>query len=424
MPQSPTALDEGFRLGNYVVVRKIGSGGIGTVYLARHAVVHQQVVLKVHEHVSGDPEIRQAFCTAANYLSQLAHPAIVRLYDYGVSGGIAYQALEYVAGSPLDALIPFDRDEDWIERVLGIVTQLFPALRYAHDCRYRDLDGAERVGIVHGDIKPENVLVAPGDRVRLTDFMVPDVQRYLNEGKTFRKEETGAYGTPGYMAPEQEAGCLDRRSDIYSVGQSLFKLLTGRTGLKDGDYVYAIGEDGLAPGSPASLNPYVPAWLDELVVRAIDPDPGARFQTVAEMERVLYGNHKDATTATIVQEVVMGDRIEIKARDINAAGGQLFMGKFHDVASTLESQGKGDIAQALKLLKEAIMASEHLSEEEKAENVQVATQFGEEAAKKEPNRTLLRALGDGLMATLRAVPDIAKAVAAAAPVLAHLQHVR
>jgi serine/threonine protein kinase len=418
-PPPAHELDEGFQLGNYVVVRKIGAGGIGAVYLGRHAVVHQQVALKVHAHVPDDPEIQRAFCTAANYLSQLEHRSIVRLYDYGIDHGLAYQALEYVPGATLDEIIPADLGEAWVERTLDMFEQLLAALRYAHSCRYRDLDGAARTGIVHGDVKPQNVLVAPDGAIRLTDFMVPDVQRYLAEGKAFRLSDTAAYGTPGYMAPEQERGHVDQRSDVYSAGQSLFQLLTRRLGIRDGDQVYSFGEgEPVAVGSPAALNPYVPEWLDELVLRAIELDPSARFQTVAEMERVIFANRRQR--GEIIKEVVMGDHIEITAHDISASGGQLFMGKFHDVAATLEAQGKGELAQTLKLLKEAIMASEHIPEQEKAEQVQIATQLGEEAAKDKPNKTMLKALRDGLLTALRAVPDVAAAVAAAAPVLAHL----
>src|SRR5690242_10556575 len=98
-------LRPGTRLGNYLVERKLGEGGIGTVYLARHAVVHQTAALKVQDRFPEDGEIRAAFCEAANYLSQLNHPNIVRLHDYAIRRNLAYQALEYVDGPTLAQLI-------------------------------------------------------------------------------------------------------------------------------------------------------------------------------------------------------------------------------------------------------------------------------------------------------------------------------
>ncbi len=116
----------------------------------------------------------------------------------------------------------------------------------------------------------------------------------------------------------------------------------------------------------------------------------------------------------------MGDQINNQIGDISNVSGQLFIGKFNAVIANLNTSGQLELAAALKTLKEFVMASEHLSNEDKQEQVEVINQIGEEAVKPKPNKTLLKVLGEGLMATLRAIPDMAKAVAAAAPILTQL----
>ena len=116
----------------------------------------------------------------------------------------------------------------------------------------------------------------------------------------------------------------------------------------------------------------------------------------------------------------MGDNVHNTAGDISNVSGQIFIGKFNDVRATLNAHGQTELAQTLKLLTEAVMASQHLSEEQKQEQTEVINQIGEEAAKPKPNKTLLKMLSNGLIAVLQAIPDVAKAVAAAAPLLTQL----
>ena len=118
----------------------------------------------------------------------------------------------------------------------------------------------------------------------------------------------------------------------------------------------------------------------------------------------------------------MGDQIRNQIGDISNISGQLFIGKFNTVIADLNRNGQTELAEALKTLEEAVMVSEVLPDEEKQEQIEVISHIGEEAAKPKPNKTLLKALGDGLMTTLRSVPDVAKAVAAVAPVFAQWHH--
>ena len=115
-----------------------------------------------------------------------------------------------------------------------------------------------------------------------------------------------------------------------------------------------------------------------------------------------------------------GDNIEISTGDISNVSGQLFIGKFNDVVANLDAAGQNDLAEALKVLKESVMASEHLADKDKQEQVEVINQIGEEAIKPTPNKTILKMLGDGLISTLKTIPDIAKAVGSVAPLLIKL----
>lgn len=118
----------------------------------------------------------------------------------------------------------------------------------------------------------------------------------------------------------------------------------------------------------------------------------------------------------------MGDQIRNQIGDISNVSGQLFIGQFNNVIASLKRNGQGELAEALKTLEEAVMASSVLPDDEKQEQVEVINRIGEEAAKPKPNKTLLKALGDGLMTALRTVPDVAKAVTSVAPVLAQWHH--
>lgn len=403
-------------IGNYIIIEKCGIGGIGAVYSARHKLLNQKAAIKLHDFFSTDHYVGRAFMRAANYLSQLDHPNIVTLYDYGFHNGRAYLAMEYVDGPKLSDLIPNRQTRAWLERCFQYFVQLLPAIRYAHNCWYVDLDGSRKQGIVHGDIKPQNILVdQSADIIKLTDFMIPDVQEYLGQKNPdfsfLSKDITTIFGTPKYMAPEQAKGQVTQKTDIFNLGATLYELVTGHDPSKIGIGV-----------TPRKMNPEVPFWLDRLIVKAMEINPLKRFQTVAEMESIFLTNLRERANFTIeAEELIMGDKIDIKTGNISHVSGQLFIGKFNEVIANLNTAGQTELADALKILKEAIMMSKHLSEDDKQENIEIINQLGEESAKPKPNRTLLNVLCKGLMTTLKTIPDIAKAVVAVEQILEKLR---
>jgi serine/threonine protein kinase len=444
MNESLSNLEKGTRLGNYVIIRQLGTGGIGAVYLAQHRLLKQMAAIKVHDFFSVDKYVGMAFLRSANYLSQLDHPNIIRLYDYGFQGHGAYQAMEYIEGPTLASLIPNQQTTAWLDQCLEHFAGLLSALRYVHNCWYLDVDGQRKQGIVHGDIKPHNIFVdRASNTAKLADFMIPDVQSFLGQDDPdFRNLDysTQDFGTPTYMAPEQAQGRVTQQTDIFSLGATMYELVTGHSpstyslieerrwraltrGLESVSFEdELVPPDSLPNYAPRQVNPNVPVWFDELICKAMERNPAKRFQTVAEMEGSFLGNRGAQGTSLVirVKELIMGDKIDITTGDISHMSGQLFIGKFNEVVANLNAAGQTELAEALKILKEAVMASQHLPDDKKQEQIEIVNQIGEEATKPKPNKTLLKMLSEGLMATLKAIPDVTRAVVAAAPLLTTL----
>ncbi len=369
---STTPLQTGTLIGNYTITEKIGEGGVGTVYKAHHNLLNQAVAIKVLEQFPQDPIISTTFLQAANYLSQLNHPNIVGLFDYGLLHEKAYMAMEFVEGTTLDKLIPKTPSEAWTRRTIFIFIQLLSALRYAHSCIYRNVGGAQVQGIIHGDIKPANILVnSESDVIKLTDFMIPDIQQYLTHdnfelkrllsplGVPFTNAEkqniidrimpasTAWFGTPKYMPPEQWDGKVSIQADIFCLGATLYELLTGLPPMS------------LFKGiQPRHVNPFIPEWIEQFIVKSMKIEPTERYNSVAEIESFFRDNLKESNKSSFyVKELVMGDKIEFNNTGTVNNNGQLFIGKFNDVYANLNTAGQAELAEALKTLKEAIMAS-------------------------------------------------------------------
>jgi hypothetical protein len=169
---------------------------------------------------------------------------------------------------------------------------------------------------------------------------------------------------------------------------------------------------------PRQVNPYIPRWVEQIIIKTMEPEPSKRYGSVAEIEAVFLENiHKSPSSANLIQEVIMGDKFDVNTGNITNTDGQLFIGKFNEVHANLSSSGQTEMAEALKVLKDAIMTSKHIDDDKKQEHIEVVNQIGEEATKEKPNKTLLKIMGEGLLSALKTVPDIAKAIAAVTPFL-------
>jgi serine/threonine-protein kinase len=203
------------QIGGYKLVRKIGEGGMGEVYLAEQLTMHRTVALKIlHNKWADDEEFRKRFLLEARAAGKLSHQHLIGVYDVGKYQGLYYFAMEYIDGVTVDDLMRHEGRLP-LEKCVDICLQVCEALKYlsAH-------------GIVHRDIKPANIMVTKDGQVKLGDFgFIQSVwdKELLQEGTTI--------GTPDYISPEQARGerDLDVRSDLYSLGATLYHMLGGKT---------------------------------------------------------------------------------------------------------------------------------------------------------------------------------------------------
>jgi serine/threonine protein kinase len=286
-------MESGKKVGSYVVEGPVGRGGMGVVYRGRHEKLPRVVAIKsINPRGTHDlRRLRHRFEREAYVQAQLDHPGIVKIYDYIVSEQTYFIVMEYVEGRSLAQVIAEHLEGLPQERALDLFEQILDAVSYAHTFVYRDEAGEPHRGIVHRDLKPPNIMVTPGDRIKVTDF---GIVKLVGAEKTDTSKI--AYGSPRYVSPEQAAGeQLDQRSDIYSLGVILYEMLTGeppfggRSGEKDALPRTAIlrAHRDEQPRPPSELNPNVTPAVERVVLRALEKKPERRFNSAADFLRAI-----------------------------------------------------------------------------------------------------------------------------------------
>jgi serine/threonine-protein kinase len=265
----------------YRLIKQIGRGGMGAVYLAEHTLIGKEVAVKVlgYEH-SQRPQDIERFLLEARAASKIRHEHIVDITDFGYTDdGLAFLVMEYLEGEDLAVTCKREGRFDW-RRTLAIAEQLCGALGAAH-----------RGGIIHRDMKLENCFriqrAGNEDFIKVLDFgiakILDDAQHNTEEAMT----QSALVGTPEYVAPELVRGLkADPRADIYAVGVVMYKLITGEVPLRGESYMATLTKHLLEkPLPPRRRVPSVeiPEAVDELVMRALEKEPEKRFQTVDEM---------------------------------------------------------------------------------------------------------------------------------------------
>ncbi len=257
----------------YTIVKRLGSGGMAHVYLARHAVLSRPLVIKVlHKQLAQEPEMRERFRREAEAAARLVHPYICAIADMGTAGDIEYLAMPYYAGGSL---------ADLLGRQHTIAPGLAAAIATQVSCA---LDYAHRRGVVHRDIKPDNILFDEDGNVALTDFGIATARFHGRLTAAGR-----AMGTPHYMSPEQAMGKLvDGRSDLYAVGLLLYEMLLGQPPF-DGEDSYAVGYKHVheIPVAPDQVNTKIPSALSAVVMKCLAKPAADRYDRGFELADAL-----------------------------------------------------------------------------------------------------------------------------------------
>lgn len=260
----------GMRLdGRYELIELIGAGGMADIYKARDITEDKTVAVKILKNeFAGSEDFLRRFRNESKAIALLSHPNIVKIFDVGFSDQIQYIVMEYIDGITLTEYIKLQGVLKWKDAVFFTI-QILRALQHAHDR-----------GIVHRDIKSQNVMMLPDGTIKVMDFGIARFNRETD--KTLSEK---AIGSVHYISPEQARGEMtDEKSDIYSVGVMLYEMLTGQKPF-DGETPVAIALQHMqsTPKKPRDINPAIPEGLEEITLKAMQKEPSQRYQTAGEM---------------------------------------------------------------------------------------------------------------------------------------------
>jgi serine/threonine-protein kinase len=281
-PSAPALADEAkaknlSTLKDFRLIKKLGEGGMGTVYKAQQLSLDRVVAVKVpFRHLAKDPSFVARFYREARIMAKLDHPNILRCYSVGEENGWHYLAMEYIDGASM---------QSWLEK-LGKLT-VGDGLHVAISCAHA-LQHAHEQGLIHRDVKPDNILVTSKGIVKVADM---GLAKALADDLGLSRTGTGA-GTPHYMAPEQarDAKHVDARCDIYALGSMLYCFLTGAPPFKGETYVDLLLEKEKGKFTPARRsNNNIPERLDLMLDKAMAAKPDLRYKSCAEFAKDLQG---------------------------------------------------------------------------------------------------------------------------------------
>lgn len=257
--------------GRYEITELIGVGGMADVYKATDIIDNKEVAVKIlKKEFAENEEFLRRFRNESKAIALLSHPNIVKVYDVGFSDKIQFIVMEYIDGITLKEYIENEKVLTWKDSVHFII-QILRALQHAHDR-----------GIVHRDIKPQNIMLFTDGTIKVMDFGIAKFAR--EEGRTATDQ---AIGTVHYISPEQARGDVtDEKSDIYSVGVMLYEMLTGQKPFDtDNPVTVAVMHMQNTAERPRAINPDIPAGLEEIILRAMEKDAENRYQTASDMIR-------------------------------------------------------------------------------------------------------------------------------------------
>jgi serine/threonine-protein kinase len=285
-------MDESKNLNDrYQLLEELGKGGMAVVYRARDLMLERLVAVKVlREDYSRDPAFQARFRQEAKAAANLSHPNIVTVHDFGLDHGQLFLVMEYVPGADLKSLIK-QRGRFTPEEAVPLLIQACAGIGYAH-----------RAGLVHCDVKPQNMLVTPDMRLKVADFGIARALATIHPDE----QSDVVWGSPQYYAPEQASGTAPApASDVYSLGIILYEMLTGSLPFR------ATSSDELArqhleemPPPLSEMIPGVSPKLEQILTKVLSKEPSQRYRTADQLGRVLlnFGNAKYAPSLALTPE--------------------------------------------------------------------------------------------------------------------------
>lgn len=260
--------------GRYRLISQQGSGGMAVIYKAQDLLLGRTVAVKVlRPSLTSDPAFMTRFRNEARSVANLNHPNIVTVHDVGNDGSTQYIVMEFVEGQDLKKIIKAEGALS-VDRTLKLAIQICSGIGFAH-----------RAGLVHADVKPQNILVTRGDLVKVTDFGIAQALSDTQPGE----RQSVVWGSPHYFAPEQARGEKPTpASDVYSIGIVLFEMLTGRlpyVGTNQQELALAHIREQVP--SVIEVNPNVPETLSQIVYKVMSKEPSARYRMADQLGHVL-----------------------------------------------------------------------------------------------------------------------------------------
>ena len=259
--------------GRYQVLQELGRGGMGIVFQAHDKQLNEQVAIKILSPLlSNDSDALDRMKREVSAARRITHPNVIRIHDIAETKGLHYVSMEYFYGTTLKEHIRHGGSLSMMESY-NIASQICDGLEEAH-----------KQGVIHRDLKSQNIIIAPSGHLKIIDFGLAHSAHL--QGMT----ATGLImGTPEYMAPEQVAGKrVDERADIYALGIILYELFTGKVPFS-GDSAIAVGFMQMKdpPRPPREINPQVPEEIETVILKCLQKEPAARFASVSQLKNAL-----------------------------------------------------------------------------------------------------------------------------------------
>lgn len=272
--EKPTLLNSRYRLED-----RLGSGGMSDVYRAHDLMLERTVAVKLlHEDLSRNSSFRELFRQEARSAANLSHPSIVTIHDFGLDGGKLFLVMEYIDGADLKSIL-HHRGRLKVDEALPLLIQACAGLGYAH-----------RVGLIHCDVKPHNMIVASDSQLKITDFGIARALTSLRSGSP----SDVIWGSPQYFSPEQASGqVLTPATDVYSLGVVMYEMLTGRLPFEapTASELSRLHRTAIPP-SPRLLNPEIPPVIENILMKVLVKEPSARYRTADQFGRVLMSANR------------------------------------------------------------------------------------------------------------------------------------